>query len=201
MSLRTRWVRTMSAFFLTLGTASWSAAYMCSVHGSTMLGKRKARSPREMIRLERTAGSGAFLSISKRSWRLVSQKVASTHMSLAIASTALQRSWANSAPANAARCLHMRSMSHRAAGAYIPTMFDPDRISLSIDSRSASSSASSVAVPTPSWAAMSSSSLSSSATSPLPDRAAASIAASPASACFLSRSARTLLTDLASSSM
>lgn len=63
---------TKTAFFLTETEGSCNLEYMFSVHGSNRLGKRTAKSPREMVQLERTVSDGAFSTTVKRSWRFAS---------------------------------------------------------------------------------------------------------------------------------
>lgn len=56
MSASSRCVMTVTPVIRTSASASSNGAYMLAVHGSSVLGKRDARSPSATTRLDRTLG-------------------------------------------------------------------------------------------------------------------------------------------------
>lgn len=72
MSFSMRCESTKTAFFLTETEGSCNLEYIFSVHGSNKLGNRTAKSPRQIVQLERTISDGALSTTVKSSWRFVS---------------------------------------------------------------------------------------------------------------------------------
>lgn len=75
MSFSMRCESTKTAFFLTETEGSFNLEYIFSVHGSNKLGNRTAKSPRQIVQLERTISDGALSTTVKSSWRFVSLEI------------------------------------------------------------------------------------------------------------------------------
>lgn len=60
ISLRIKWDRTMTVFFLTVRDSSLRDLYICSVQGSTKFGNLEAKSPKAIIVFDLIASFSTF---------------------------------------------------------------------------------------------------------------------------------------------